>query len=243
MSSSNSHRGLGAVLTTLVTLAMVGWPGPAAVPTAHAEELATTPATISGTSPDGLGAWTVNYQRVAGGDPALTTAINDIIDAKAMEGVQRATWDGSTKRPWTYDADGKLFFGPITVSELFTSQYNTAEPNMPMQSVAGVVCDRRSGAPITWENVFVDKRAGLSRLGDVTAETMTAAAPPDRVRDWRRQGAFAPLDINFKAWTPSPGGIDLHFPEFQFGRGLKVVTVPWAKLADLVRPEFANLTG
>lgn len=229
------------MLPALVVLALCGLLFSGALPAAHAEEFAAVPAKISGNSPDGLGTWAVQYQRVGGGDPALATAINDVIDAKAMEGVERATWDGSTRRPWNYGADGKLSFGTITVAEVFTSQYDTAEPHMPMQSVAGVVCDRRSGLPITWDNLFVDKQAGLSRLGDETAARLAAVAPAEQVRAWRRQGAFAPVDINFKAWIPTSAGIDLHFPEFQFGRGLKVVTIPWSKLADLVRPEFSAI--
>ncbi len=109
------------------------------------------------------------------------------------------------------------------------------------QSVAGVVCDRRSGLPISWDNLFVDKTAGLSRLGDETAARLAAVAPAEHVSAWRRQGHFAPIDVNFKAWNPTSTGIDLHFPEFQFGRGLKVVTIPWSKLADLVRPEFSAI--
>lgn len=237
-----THRRLHTrMLSALVVLTLWGSLFSGALPAANAEDLAAVPATISGKSPDGLGTWAVHYQRVGGGDPALATAINDVIDAKAMEGVQRATWDGSTRRPWNYGADGTLSFGTITVAEVFTSQYNTAEPHMPMQSVAGVVCDRRSGLPITWDNLFVEKQAGLSRLGEETAASLAAVAPAEHVSAWRRQGHFAPIDVNFKAWNPTSAGIDLHFPEFQFGRGLKVVTIPWSKLADLVRPEFSAI--
>lgn len=230
-------------LVALTVFVLGGAFGFLAPPTAHAEDLTTVPTSIAGSSPDGLGTWTVRYQHVTGGDPALTAAVNDLIDAKATDGVQRATWDGSTRRPWTYSADGTASIRAVTVSEVFTSQYDTAEPNMPMQSVSSVVCDRRSGRAITWDDLFVDKRAGLTRLGDQTEATLTAAAPADQVRNWRRQGFFAPVDINFKAWNPTATGIDLHFPEFQFGRGLKVVTVPWPKLADLIKPEFAPVMG
>jgi hypothetical protein len=180
---------------------------------------------------------------VDGGNSSAGDAINDRIDAEANREVQQATWDGSTKRPWTYDAAGNLYFRPMTVSEIFTGEYNTAEPNMPIKMVATVVCDSRSGVPITWDNLFTDKTAGLTRLGDQTAASLAAVAPPSYTRDWRRGGQFAPVDINFKSWIPTAEGIELHFPEFQFGRGLKVVTVPWAKVADLVAPEFRPIMG
>jgi hypothetical protein len=57
------------------------------------------------------------------------------------------------------------------------------------------------------------------------------------------QCGTAPVDINFKAWIPTAQGIELHFPEFQFGGGLKVVTVPWATVTDQIRPEFTPITG
>jgi hypothetical protein len=30
----------------------------------------------------------------------------------------------------------------------------------------------------------------------------------------------------------------MHFPDYQFGRGLKVITVPWANVEDLIASEF-----
>lgn len=216
---------------------------PEAEPIAHAAGFVGVPSVFSGNSPDQLGTWTVHYQRVDGGDPMLADQINDHLDAEANREVQQATWDGSTKRPWTFDADGTLHVGPMTVSEVFVGQYNTDEPHVPIRSVASIVCDSRSGAPITWDNLFVDKQAGLTRLGDATAAALAAVAQPDHVRDWRRQGQFAPVDINFKAWIPTAQGIELHFPEFQFGGGLKVVTVPWTTLADQIRPEFTPIMG
>lgn len=214
-----------------------------AQPIAYAAGFAPVPSVISGNSPDQLGVWTVHYQRVTGGDEAMTGQLNDHLDAEANREVQQATWDGSTKHPWTFDSNGTLHVGAMTVAELFVGQYNTNEPHMPVQSVYSVVCDSRSGSIITWGNLFVDKQAGLSRLGEATEAALAAVAPPDRVRDWRRQGQFAPVDINFKAWIPTAQGIELHFPEYQYGAGLKAVTVPWAKVADLIAPDFAPIMG
>jgi hypothetical protein len=214
-----------------------------AEPLADGLDFATVPGMISGVSPDGLGTWAVHYQRVAGGDPSAVDAINDCIDAEANRGVQQATWDGSTKRPWTYDAAGKLYFGPLTVSEVFTGQYNTDEPTMPIKMVGTVVCDSRSGVLITWDNLFTDKTAGLSRLSEQTEASLAALAPQSYLRDWRRGGQFAPIDINFRFWIATAKGIELHFPEFQFGRGIKIVTVPWAQVADLIAPEFLPVMG
>jgi hypothetical protein len=201
------------------------------------------PGVIAGTSPDGLGTWSVHYQRIGGDNPDTGAAINGGIDAEAMRQVQHQTWDGSTRRPWTFDATGTAYFRPMTVSELFVGQYNTGEPNMPFQTVATVVFDSRSGIPITFDNLFRDKRAGLTRLSEQTASTLPAVYPPPHPGDWGRSGALAPIDINFKYWIPTARGIELHFPDCQFGRGLKVITVPWAKVEDLIAPEFLPILG
>ena len=195
------------------------------------------PGVIAGTSPDGLGTWGVHYQRIGGGNPDTAAAINAGIDAEAMGQVQHQTWDASTRRPWTFDATGTAYFRPMTISELFVGQYNTDEPHMPMQLVASVVFDNRSGIRITLDNLFSDKSAGLTRLSEQTAAilpTVYAQRHPGE----REPSAFAPIDINFKYWIPTGQGIELHFPDLQFGRGLKVITVPWAKVADLIAPEF-----
>ncbi len=239
--AANSTRRWTSLLAGLaaITVAWVAVPGPE--PIAHAAGFGAAPSVISGNSPDQLGTWTVHYQRVDGGDPVLADQINDRLDAEANREVQQATWDGSTRRPWTFDAAGTMHVGLMTVSEVFVGQYNTNEPHMPIQSVASIVCDSRSGVPITWDNLFVDKQAGLTRLGDATAAALADVAPPDHVRDWRRQGQFAPVDTNFRAWISTAQGIELHFPEFQFGGGLKVVTVPWGAVADQIRPEFTAI--
>ncbi|WP_234807452.1 RsiV family protein [Mycolicibacter senuensis] len=197
-----------------------------------------TAAVIAGTSPDGLGTWAVHYQRLDPGDSPVAEAINDRIDAEANREVTQATWDGSTRRPWTFDATGTISVRPTTVSEVFVGSYDTAEPHMPMQTVGTVVCDARSGDIITWDTVFPDKTAGLSRLGEQVEARLATVASATQLRDWRRAGQFAPVDVNFKHWIPTRAGIEFHFPPVQFGPGIKVVTVPWSTIEDQIAPEF-----
>jgi len=64
-----------------------------------------------------------------------------------------------------------------------------------------------------------------------------------RPGDSSRGGGLAPIDINFKNWIPTAQGIELHFRNYQFGRGLKVITVPWARIDDLIAPEFLAIMG
>ncbi|MEB3021152.1 DUF3298 domain-containing protein [[Mycobacterium] crassicus] len=221
-------------------LALLALGGTAVTNVARAE---TSEAVISTASPDGLGTATVHYQRLGTADSPTAETINEHIDAEANRAVTQAMWNGSTRRPWTFDASGTLKTWAITVSEVFTGVYNTAEPHMPMRSLGSVVCDTRSGVVITWDNLFRDKTAGLTRLGEQLEAQVATVASPTELRSWRRAGQFAPVDVNFKYWTPTPEGIALQIPEVQFGRGLKVVTIPWAAVSDLIAPGFLPITG
>jgi hypothetical protein len=228
--------GLARRIAPILVLLVLGSTVTAAVARAETAE-----AVISGASPDGLGTWTVHYQRLGAGESPTSEAINDHIDAEANREVTQATWDGSTRRPWTFDAKGTLHVRATTVSEVFVGSYNTAEPHMPMQTVGTVVCDTRTGDIITWDNLFRDQTAGLTRLGERVEARLTPVASPAELRDWRRAGQFAPVDINFRRWIPTRDGIEFHFADVQFGRGLKVITIPWAEIDDLIAPEFASI--
>lgn len=204
----------------------------------------TVPASIAGTSPDGLGTWSVQYQRIEGGDPNVAAAINGIIDAEARGQV--ATYEPSATKTnvWTFHSTGVPYFRPITISEVFTGEYNTDMPNMPFHAVATRVFDSRSGVLITWDNLFTDKRAGLARLSEQTQAILpTVYAAPRQTGVWQFGSEVAPIDVNFKYWIPTAEGIELHFPDYQFGRGVAVITVPWGAVADLINPVFAPIMG
>jgi hypothetical protein len=226
------------VSAVVVTVALSGLSEAWAEPVATGPSFATVPGAIAGTSPDGLGTWSIHYQRVDGGNADVVAAINDAVDAEAMRQVQHQTWDASTKRHWEFDATGTAYFRSITVSELFVGKYDTDELNVPWDTVASVVFDSRSGILINWDNLFRDKTAGLTRLSELTATILPTAYPPPHPGDWQRSGGFDPIDINFKCWIPTAQGIELHFPDHQFGKGLKVITVPWGSVADVIAPEF-----
>lgn len=203
------------------------------------------PAVLAGGSPNGLGDWTVEYEKVAGGDPAIADPINQILDEEANGQVWLYAASASKTSPWTFHTKGRLLFRPMTISEVFTGQYNAVDlPNMPVDTVATRVFDSRSGIQIVWDNLFVDRQAGLVRLSDLTKKILPATYPPPPLGGWAEYGAsMAPLERNFKYWLPTDHGIELHFPEGQFGREVRVITVPWSSVEDLIAPEFAAITS
>ncbi|CAJ1510716.1 DUF3298 domain-containing protein [[Mycobacterium] burgundiense] len=206
---------------------------------------AVVPDVRAGVSPNGIGTWTVNYEKVAGGDPKVMDPINRIVDDEADGQVWLSAASASKTSPWTFHAQGRLLFRPMTISALFTGQYHATDlPNMPVDTVATRVFDSRSGIQLVWGNLFRDRKAGLARLSELTEQILPASYPQPPLGGWAQYGpSMAPLERNFKFWIPTAEGIELHFPDRQFGRGLRVITVPWVGVSDLIAPEFAAITS
>ncbi len=236
---------IAAALTVLGAVAVVPGAGIAtAEPGAPCDGFRPAGAAMTGVSPDQLGNWTVRYERVEGGNPAIAEAINGVIDAEARGQVATYEPSASKTTEWTLDVDGKIMKLPVTISTLFTGEYNSNLANMPFHGVATRVFDCRSGILIDWDNLFVDKMAGLTRLSEQTAKILpTVYAPPSNPGVWQFGSEIAPVDANYRYWVPTGEGIELHFPDWQFGRGLAVITVPWAQIRDLIAPEFQAITG
>jgi hypothetical protein len=248
MNAAHVGRWIAAVVVAVVFSGAVVF-GPAhsaqADTTSNGVTYAVVPDVRAGVSPNGLGDWTVNYEKVAGGSPAIMDPINRILDDEANGQVWLYAASASKTSPWTFRSQGTLLFRPMTISALFTGQYNAIElPNMPVEAVATRVFDSRSGIQIVWENLFVDRQAGLARLSELTKKILPAAYPTPPLGGWAEYGVgMAPLERNFRFWIPTADGIELHFPEGQFGREVRSITVPWPAVIDLIAPEFQPITN
>lgn len=217
----------------------------AADPVSNGVTYTVVPDVRAGVAPNGLGDWVVEYEELAGGDPAITDAINRILDDEANGQVWLYAATASKTSPWTFRTRGRLQFRPLTIAELWQGQYNATElPNMPVDTVATRVFDARSGAQIVWKNLFVDEQAGLKRLGELTKQTLPQAYPTPPLGGWGEYyTGWAPVERNFRFWIPVDGGIQLFFPEGQFGREVRTITIPWSALRDLVAPDFQPITS
>src|SRR5258708_4712960 len=92
-----------------------------------------------------------------------------------------------------------------------TSPPPPAPATKAVRAVTSVAFDSRSEILITWDNLFRDKSAGLTRLSELTAAILPTVYPPPHPGEWQRSGQLAPTDINFKYWIPTAEGIELHF--------------------------------
>ncbi|OBB38897.1 hypothetical protein [Mycobacterium sp. 852002-51961_SCH5331710] len=239
-------RWAGVVLGVALVGAFIATsPTAAADTTSNGVTYTVVPDVRGGTSPQGPGEWTVNYEKLAGGDPAVTDAINRILDDEADGLVWLFAASASKSSRWVFNTQGRLLFRPMTISELWQGQYNAFDlPNMPVDTVATRVFDSRSGIQIVWKNLFVDEQAGLNRLGELTKKILPATYPEPPLGGWGEYYAgWAPVERNFRFWIPTDAGIQMYFPEGQFGREVRSITIPWAGVADLIDPVFAPITS
>lgn len=238
-------RAIATVMLTAAAVLAGSVPSVSADTTSNGVTYAVIPDVRAGVSPQGPGEWTVNYEKVAGGDPGVAAAINRILDDEANGQVWLFAASASKSSPWTFRSQGRLLFRPMTISALFTGQYTATElPNMPVDTVATRVFDSRSGIQIVWDNLFVDRQAGLARLSESSKKILPATYPTPPLGGWAEYGiGMAPLGRNFKFWIPTADGVELHFPEGQFGREARTITVPWPAVIDLIAPEFLAITN
>lgn len=237
-------RGIVAV-TTVAALALTGVPQASADSVSNGLTWAVVPDVRAGVSPNGIGQWTVDYEKVAGGDPAVAERINRVLDEEADGQVWLYAASASKTSPWTFRTQGRLHFRPMTIAALFLGEYHAVDlPNMPVDTLGSRVFDSRSGIQIVWDNLFTDTQAGLVRLSELTKQILPAAYPTPPLGGWAEYGpSMAPVSRNFRFWIPTAAGVELHFPEGQFGRQHRTITVPWAGISDLIAPEFAGITS
>ncbi|WP_072806483.1 RsiV family protein [Rhodococcoides yunnanense] len=169
---------------------------------------------------------------VAEFDESMRAALQDQIDGF---GDQRFTL--SDARP------GPTYIGPGVVSAVLDTSWDANPPGAhPTYVIATVTVDTATAQPVTLQDLFPDLQAGLQRLSEQSALLLpdTAAGPGFE------PSGIAPTPNNFANWTPSAGGMNIRFGDYQVGPhaiGLVDVTVPWSALADVADPQVIDSLG
>ncbi len=191
---------------------------------------------------DGRGRWNLVVDTVTGGDPRVAEAFNSAVHASAAGQLDPVKRDADPDGTWTFDTEPQIYFGAASVSELITGLYVHVPSAHPTSYVSTVVIDSRTAKPITLDDLFIDKQAGLERLSQQTKELLPAVSGvgPTPMPD---EPGNAPVEANFANWVPTPAGMEIHFADYQFFHGLPTITVPWSALDDLLAPGMAALRG
>lgn len=227
-------RGLWAALAAMLLL-FVGAGTAAADPTtgsSNGQTYAVSAATIK------PGGWQVTVGQLSGGDKTVSSAFND---ASVASGEYLADLLAGNVADATLKTTANVSFGPKTISQVLTGSYFATGAAHPVDYIATIVIDSRTGKPITLDALFADTQAGLQRLSDQT-KVLLPAQPGTRMKSpMPDTPGNAPVAKNFANWIPASGGIEIHFNDGQFFHGTPVITVPWAKLTDVLAPDMKAL--
>lgn len=183
--------------------------------------------------------WRVDVGQLSGADNTVTTAFNGASIASAKTMVDMLDRDHVIRTDASFKAQAAVTFRPTAVSQVLTGVYFHEGAAHPLDYVTTIVIDSRTASPITLDNLFTDKQAGLNRLAEQTKiffpQTWGGDAPmPD-------QPGNAPREANFHNWIPTAAGVEIHFEDYQFAHGQPVITVPWAQLTDVLAPDMQVL--
>jgi hypothetical protein len=191
-------------------------------------------------TPNGRGSWTLIVNQIDGGDGAVTAAFNRAVQNSAQGQLDSARADADPDATWTFDTDPTIHFGGASVSEVIGGLFNAVPSAHPVSFVSTVVIDSRNARPILLSDLFVDEQAGLDRLSEQTKLLLPGVMGTGR-GPMADEPGNAPVAANFANWIPTPGGLEIHFNDYQFVHGTPVLTVPWSALDDVLNPDMRPL--
>jgi hypothetical protein len=230
-----SIRGLSAALVVVVSM-FFGATGAAVADTGMSNGVTYT---VSSMSVDPGNAWKLEVGQISGGDSSVATAFNaaSVASGRTMAGMLDR--DEVIRDDATFGSRPSVSFRPTAVSQVLSGVYFHKGAAHPLDYVTTVVIDSRNASPITLDDLFTDKQAGLNRLSEQTKlifpKVWGGGAPmPDL-------GGNAPVAENFHNWIPTADGLEIHFEDYQFAHGQPVITVPWSQLTDVLAPDMQVL--
>lgn len=186
---------------------------------------------IDGATADGSGTWKAQAGQLVGGDERVANAFNAASRNSVTGLIDDARADAHS-HSWSLKATSTVTFQPAALSQLVVGVYYAKGAAHPIYYIATVVLDSRDGQPITLQTLFTNKQDGLNRLSEKASAILG-------IND---KTGLAPSEKNFANWLPTAAGFEIHFADYQLGHGLRVTTIPWPDLADLLAPDMAALT-
>lgn len=182
--------------------------------------------------------WTVKVPMFAG--PAVSAVVNRRVRASAQSAIKVAVAEGRDDQGERRTLSGE---GEVAVNDGRTVQVrlsftdNLAGTAHPIYSVATTALQAATGAPLTLDTVFTDKRAALRTLKPLILRAARAAG-----EEVSEPAGLAPRDVNWAAWQTSAFGMSFDFQDYQLGgHGLRRYTVPWIDVRPLLHPEARTL--
>ncbi|OAA21782.1 hypothetical protein UG55_105445 [Frankia sp. EI5c] len=106
----------------------------------------------------------------------------------------------------------------------------------PAELASGLVFDLRTGDRVTIEDVFTSTGDGLRRLESIVRPELDRRFPGGPTG-----GVTDPEPANYQQFVVNPRGLVVIVADLPYVLGPQSVLAPWDQLADLVRPELADV--
>ncbi|CPW66957.1 RsiV family protein [Mycobacteroides abscessus] len=187
---------------------------------------------LEGSTDDHTGTWKAQVGQLVGSDEPVVNAFNGA-SRRSVTGLIVDARSEALSDSWGLDVNSTISFRPSAVSQLTVGVYYSRGAAHPVYYIATVVIDSRDAQPVTLQDLFINKQDGLNRLSEKSAAILGI--------DSNMPGLRA-TDENFANWIPTAEGFEIHFADYQLGHGLRVTTIPWSDIADLLTPSMNALT-
>lgn len=170
----------------------------------------------------------VSIPTLSGGDPAVTKRFNESMKASraGMPPVSEETSVSDGELPGGYRSGVTRIGADAVAGRIVLYWYGKAAAH-PNHSLGTVVIATTTAAPVTVEDLYLDRSAALDRLRSLLPEL----DPTKRVYTAELTGThFA------DAWLPTSAGLEVYVPVAHVAGDYAPVVVPWARIADQLRP-------
>jgi hypothetical protein len=176
----------------------------------------------------GSNAVEVALPQVTGGSEAvrerfntgMRTALDDLVGRSADTTIRDGLLAGDERSRVT--TIGPRVVGGVAIFNWYGQ--GAAHPN---NSVATIVIDVGTAQPIMLGDIWIEPRAAAGRLATLVPQIDNQVDPL----------THAALET-FTNWVPAPAGFHVYVPVAHALGDYLPVTVPWNKIADLMKPEM-----
>lgn len=188
-----------------------------------------TSITEPGSQPDK----SVTIPALSGGDPAVTARFNAAMRA-SRAGMPEQSADMSVddgELPGGYGSGVTKIGSGVVAGRIVLLWYGKGAAH-PNQSLGTVVIQTRDAAPVTVEDLYQDRAAAQARLRTLLPQLDTSR------RLTAQQVSGEDIDTN---WLPTSSGLEVYVSVAHALGDYVVVTVPWDRIADVLRPGMLDV--
>lgn len=179
------------------------------------------------TSPGSQPGKSVTIPQLSGGDPAVTARFNAAMQASRADMPEQSATTSVDDGEIDGFRSGVTRIGSGVVAGRIVLLWYGKGAAHPNQSLGTVVIATRTATPVTVNDLYQDHAAALTRLRTLLPQLDTSG---------RLDAQWLSHDDIDANWLPTPTGLQVYVSVAHALGDYVTVTVPWDRVADLLRP-------